>query len=206
MVGAFNAGNLGPVAQALRVRFPNPNSRLVLCADDDVALDGNPGLTKATEAAQAVAGLLVVPGFGENRDPAWTDFHDLATHRGREAVWRAIASPAATAAEVLQAFQKWLHLPDDDHGSVYVPLAAVAANYLDSDPVWLMTIRPPSGGKTEVIFAIASLPNVHMAATLTEASLLSGTPKKQSVGKGGLLREIGKFGILPSRISRPSSP
>jgi putative DNA primase/helicase len=35
---AFNAGNLGPVAQALRARFPN--SRLVLCADDDVAVDG----------------------------------------------------------------------------------------------------------------------------------------------------------------------
>ena len=52
----------------------------------DVAVDGNPGLTKATEAAQAVAGLLVVPDFGENRDPAWTDFNDLAVHQGTEVV------------------------------------------------------------------------------------------------------------------------
>jgi putative DNA primase/helicase len=84
VVGAFNDGNLEPVAQALRAKFPN--LRLVLCADDDAATDGNPGLTKATEAAQAVAGLLAVPDFGENRDPAWTDFNDLAVHQGPEVV------------------------------------------------------------------------------------------------------------------------
>src|SRR5262249_56412387 len=37
-----------------------------------------------------------------------------------------------------------------------------------------------------------------VAATLTPASLLSGTPKKQrdKGARGGLLREIGDFGIL----------
>ena len=37
-----------------------------------------------------------------------------------------------------------------------------------------------------------------MAATLTEPALLSGTPKKDTSrsAKGGLLREIGEFGIL----------
>jgi hypothetical protein len=71
---AFNAGNLGPVAQALRARFPT--SRLVLCADDDVAVDGNPGLTNAKQAARAV-NRLVVPDFGENRPSGMTDFNDL---------------------------------------------------------------------------------------------------------------------------------
>jgi hypothetical protein len=102
--------------------------------------------------------------------------------------------PAATVAEVLQVFQRWLYLPDE--GSVYVPLGAVAANRMEGDPVWLMIVGPPSGGKTESIIAIATLPDVRLGATLTEAALLSGTPKKQSVGKGGLLREIGTFGIL----------
>ena len=102
-----------------------------------------------------------------------------------------------TVAEVLRIFRKWLHLPDA--GSVYVPLGAVAANHLDSDPVWLTTVGPPSGGKTEVILAIARLPYVRLGAILTEAPLLSGTPKKETKaagGKGGLLKEIGAFGIL----------
>ena len=60
---AFNAGNLKPVAEALRVKYPN--AELVLCADDDHLIDGNPGLTKATEAARAVGGLLAVPVFPE---------------------------------------------------------------------------------------------------------------------------------------------
>ena len=102
--------------------------------------------------------------------------------------------PPATIAEVLETFRKWLYLPDE--GVIYVPLGAVAANYFDGDPIWEMSVGPPSGGKTEVIFAIARLPKVRMAATLTEAALLSGTPTKQSLGKGGLLREIGEFGIL----------
>lgn len=60
---AFDAGNLEPVARALRAKFPAV--RLVLCADNDAATPGNPGLTKATEAARAVGGLLAVPEFAE---------------------------------------------------------------------------------------------------------------------------------------------
>lgn len=59
---AFNAGNLGPVAKTLRQKFPA--LPLILCADDDMATDGNPGMTKATEAARAVGGVLAVPDFG----------------------------------------------------------------------------------------------------------------------------------------------
>ena len=95
---AFNAGNLGPVAHALQARFPN--SRLIVCADDDAVTDGNPGLTAANDAVRAVAGLLLaVPEFGSDRDPAWTDFNDLTLHRGREAVRRAIAIAKAPAEE-----------------------------------------------------------------------------------------------------------
>jgi len=46
--------------------------------------------------------------------------------------------------------------------------------------------------------SVTALPNVHATATLTEAALLSGVPKKQHAtsAKGGLLREVGAFGIL----------
>ena len=57
----FSCGNLLAVAQALRGKFPS--LRLVLCADNDRATPGNPGLVKATEAARAVGGWLAVPVF-----------------------------------------------------------------------------------------------------------------------------------------------
>ncbi|MCG8016298.1 MAG: DUF3987 domain-containing protein [Candidatus Thiodiazotropha sp. 'RUGA'] len=81
---AFNSGNLKPVAQALRKKLPNIN--LILCADDDVGTEGNPGITKATEAAKAVSGAVVVPDFGEKRPEGATDFNDLHQHIGLEAV------------------------------------------------------------------------------------------------------------------------
>lgn len=60
---AFNAGNLVPVARALRAKFPG--LRIIVCADDDQT-PGNPGLTKAWEAARAVRGWVAVPTFNEN--------------------------------------------------------------------------------------------------------------------------------------------
>ncbi len=59
---AFDAGNLRPVAEALHAKFPN--IKIILCADNDLATPGNPGVTNATLAAQAVDGLLAVPYFG----------------------------------------------------------------------------------------------------------------------------------------------
>ncbi|GIK87986.1 MAG: hypothetical protein BroJett026_34670 [Betaproteobacteria bacterium] len=91
---AFNAGNLLPVAKALRDKFPD--LPLILCADDDARTDGNPGMTKATEAARAVGGLVAMPDFGADRPDGASDFNDLAAARGLEAVNRAIASAAAS--------------------------------------------------------------------------------------------------------------
>lgn len=96
----------------------------------------------------------------------------------------------------LATFRRWLHLPDP--GALYVTLATVAANLGPGDPVWLLVIGPPGGGKTEVLHPLAGLEHVHPTATLTEAALLSGTPKKEreSGARGGLLREIGDFGLI----------
>lgn len=77
---AFNAGNLVPVAEALRRRFPD--KRIVVCADDDIATEGNPGLTKAREGAQAVSGCVAVPDFGAHRPEYATDFNDLHRLQG----------------------------------------------------------------------------------------------------------------------------
>lgn len=81
---AFNAGNLESVAKSLRTKFPE--ARIILCADDDNRTEGNPGITKATEAARGVIGLLAIPAFGDNRPEGKSDFNDLHQFKGLEAV------------------------------------------------------------------------------------------------------------------------
>ncbi len=58
---AFDAGNIAPVARALRAKFPG--LILCICADDDQKTPGNPGLTAARQAAAAVGAILAVPEF-----------------------------------------------------------------------------------------------------------------------------------------------
>jgi putative DNA primase/helicase len=84
---AFNAGNLQAVALALRAKYPA--LKIIVAADDDHLTDGNPGMSKATAAAQAVGGLVAVPSFptSENGRPdKATDFNDLHQLAGADAV------------------------------------------------------------------------------------------------------------------------
>ena len=99
-------------------------------------------------------------------------------------------------AEVIRVFDKWLAL--NDKTPVYAMLGTVAANLLAGDPVWLGLIAPPSSAKTESLNSLSRLPYVAVAEALTPAALLSGTSKKQRDKRatGGLLMEMGKFGIL----------
>ena len=57
----FSAGNMVAVARELRMKFPG--LRMIMCADDDFATPGNPGVSAARKAAQAVGGLVAVPCF-----------------------------------------------------------------------------------------------------------------------------------------------
>jgi hypothetical protein len=96
----------------------------------------------------------------------------------------------------MAVFRKWLVLKDET--PIYATLGTVAANYLIGDPVWLGIVGPPSSAKTEILNSASLLPKVHSVAILTVGALLSGVPKKDRSGgsKGGLLREIGEFGII----------
>lgn len=58
---AFDAGNLKPVAAALRSKYRK--AQIIILADNDAATEGNPGVIKATEAAAAVSGKVLVPDF-----------------------------------------------------------------------------------------------------------------------------------------------
>ena len=90
---AFDCGNLPAVARILRGRLPGV--RIIVCADDDYRTAGNPGVTKGTEAAKAVGGLVAIPDFGADRPDGATDFNDLAQHAGADAVKRALANASS---------------------------------------------------------------------------------------------------------------
>lgn len=77
---AFDKANLLLVAKAMRDKYPQ--SRLVVCADNDGRHIPNGGTAKATEAAAAVDGIVVIPDLGGEK----CDFNDLARIKGPEAV------------------------------------------------------------------------------------------------------------------------
>lgn len=77
VVVAFNAGNLLAVARDVRNKYRR--ARIVICGDNDLSTDGNPGLTKASEAADAVNAELFLPPdeYGH------ADFNDLGLDETR---------------------------------------------------------------------------------------------------------------------------
>ncbi len=96
---AFDAGNLAPVAEALRKRYKR--AKILVCADDDAFSDGNPGVTAASTAAMAVGGEWVRPIFADEagrrarfKDGGHklTDFNDLHALEGLATVGAQVAA------------------------------------------------------------------------------------------------------------------
>lgn len=159
---AFNGGNLKAVAITIRESFPG--LPLILCADDDHATPGNPGLAKAREAAKAVNGQVVVPEFGSDR-PSWaTDFNDMAKLRGKEAVGCAISTVVAKTRSNSQPTVK------NPSAQVYKEaVELVCATEVNPEPIsWLwegylaegklhILGGAPGTGKTTISMALAAV-------------------------------------------------
>jgi hypothetical protein len=113
----------------------------------------------------------------------------------REEPQRVEAKPTPIT-QVLKTFKNWLLLKNST--PVLAALGAVSGNLLDGIPIWLGEIGPPSSAKTEILNSFSQLPDVVQVSTLTCASLLSGTPRRQrdKGSKGGLLKEIGERGLI----------
>jgi putative DNA primase/helicase len=92
VVCALNCGNLLAVSKALREKFPA--REIIICADNDQFTDGNPGVTKADEAAKAVHAKLAVAQFADASTKP-TDFNDMAALAGLAEVKRQIEAAAA---------------------------------------------------------------------------------------------------------------
>jgi hypothetical protein len=99
-----------------------------------------------------------------------------------------------TLDDLVTEFRRHLWLPDPT--PLYVVLATVIANHFRGDPVWLLVVGPPASGKTELLSSLARLDDVHEVSTFTKAGLLSAASSRNPNATGGLLAELGTFGII----------
>ncbi|WP_233194289.1 MULTISPECIES: DUF3987 domain-containing protein [unclassified Acidovorax] len=155
MAVAFNAGNLEAVAQALRTKYPA--LKITIATDDDHITEGDPGLSKATAAAQAVSGRVAVPVFPASRPDKATDFNDLHQLAGLGAVRQCIeAAKAITIAS--GAWRDPTPLPD-----ALPPVHAFDAELMpEALRAWVMDIAhrmqcPPDFPAVAALVAASSL-------------------------------------------------
>jgi putative DNA primase/helicase len=159
---AFNAGNLEPVAVALRAKLPDV--RIIICADDDCTA-GNPGMTAGANAAHSVGGLIAIPDFGADRPEGATDFNDLASHGGAEAIERALRAARAPVVSTPQPSpQNSTALGLEDRPTIEL----LRADSIRPEPIdwlwdgWLaagklhMLAGAPGTGKTTIAMALAA--------------------------------------------------
>ena len=107
-VAAMDCGNIKAVAEALRDKWPE--REIIIAADNDQFTDGNPGATKATEAAKAIGARLAVPQF-EDAATKLTDFNDLHQRQGADTVKTQIQGAQAQKESDEQSLQRLAALP-----------------------------------------------------------------------------------------------
>jgi putative DNA primase/helicase len=132
---AFTAGNLMPVAEVMRERYPG--RQFVFCADDDWKTTNhkkepwNPGREKAEHAAAIVGGRVVWPVFDGEREDKWTDFNDLHLAEGFDSVRRQVMAVVRPVAE-----GGWKSCLQRTSQGGLVPHAVNVALILQNDERW----------------------------------------------------------------------
>lgn len=88
---AMDCGNLAAVAQIARRQ--HPKARILLCGDNDEHTQGNPGKTKAEQAAAAIGGLVALPPVAGD----WNDYHQAhGLTATKEAIMIASTAPVTS--------------------------------------------------------------------------------------------------------------
>ncbi|MGS3139735.1 DUF927 domain-containing protein [Aeromonas sanarellii] len=86
---AMDAGNLPAVTTI--ARHHHPEARILLCGDNDEGTEGNPGMTKAEQAAIAAGGLVALPPVAGD----WNDYHQAnGLTKTQEAIMSASTAPS----------------------------------------------------------------------------------------------------------------
>lgn len=135
-VCAFSAGNLLPVAQGLRRRYPE--AIIVVCGDNDLRENGTPntGFNSARAAAAEIEGRLAMPDL----DGKKCDFNDMARAQGPDAVRETIQAamaPSPSASSDIPV-EPW---PVLDPAALYGlagEIVALLSPHTEADPVALL--------------------------------------------------------------------
>ena len=129
---AFDAGNMGVVAESLRQKYPT--TTLIVCADNDLHHEGKPnvGIAAASAAAQAVGGVIAIP----NLDGRKCDFNDLAVERGLGAVSDAIK--AVVTSMPAGSIKLWPQLDSAALHGLAGDIIALLDAHTEADPVALL--------------------------------------------------------------------
>jgi len=175
------------VTPARAVLEPLRRFDVVLWPDNDPQ-----GKDHMAKIAQELQALGIRPRWVEWPDaPPKGDAADTSPEHIRKLVAEAKEAPPSkqsvpqgSLAEAREAVARWLELPDLD--VVDLILATVVANAHDGDPVWLLLVGPPSSAKSELLRAIADVPQCYRLSSLTGRTLLSG----HKDADGGLLFRI----------------
>ena len=122
VVIAFSSNNLLNITH--QVVKNHPQVGIIVAADNDRFKPGNPGLTKAKEAAKAVKARLVVPEFASD-DGEPTDFNDLYLSEGSGKVTKAFSLENIGKDEPSTSFsitkEKKEGIPDEGIIDEYLP-------------------------------------------------------------------------------------
>jgi hypothetical protein len=132
VIAALNAGNIDKVAGKMRAKYPD--WRIIIAGDDDRTTEGNPGRTKATNAAYRHGCEVAFPEWPQNAPRDLTDFNDLACLVGGDSPLLAICSDPSEDMQLLMAddgaefakiiSQAWLYddaIPSSSVGIFYGP-------------------------------------------------------------------------------------
>jgi hypothetical protein len=98
-------------------------------------------------------------------------------------------------AEVERVLKAYYYQPDLEAARALY--SAVAAHDLKGQPVWPVVVAPPGSMKTQLVTALDGLPRVHVIATVTPKTFISGQIQaRKSSRASSLLRRIGDSGII----------
>lgn len=176
IVAAMDAGNLLPVAEALRSRFPEADLIIVADNDDKPGRTANPGVEAARKAAAAVDARLAIPHL-----PG--DANDLFCVEGAEAVAALVAS-AARVPQPGPTYAEPVLTVDEARAS----LADAIARFMEDVRHWWAGVddpvaSPPVSGEGEAAHPWLDFNDVKMPPPLL------GLPVDVGLGKTSATRE-----------------
>jgi hypothetical protein len=104
---------------------------------------------------------------------------------------------AVSLDDVHTTFRDWFGA-EYDLAAIDAVMAAVAAERLGGDPLWLLVVAGSGAAKTETVSAAGGAGALITSTITSEGALLSASPKRERSkdATGGLLQRLGPSGVL----------